>query len=379
MELTEEQKMLKDMTRDFCRQEIAPIAEKIDKSMEFPMDTIKQMGELGLMGVPFPEEFGGAGMNTVSYTIVVEELAKVCASHSITCAAHTSLGANPIHLFGTDDQKKKYLAPLASGEVLGAFCLTEPSAGSDIRSMKTTAQKVDGGFEINGSKAFITNAGYADTFIVFAITEQSETDKKISAFIVEKDTPGLKTGLKENKMGWRASDTRQVFFDKVFVPDENLLGKLNEGFKQAVIILDGGRISVAALSLGIADAAFEESLKYSQERHQFGKPLSAFQTTQIKIADMATQIEAARLLTYKAAGLKDEGKDYLKEASMAKLFASEVATRTASEAVQIHGGYGYSMEYPVERYFRDAKACEIGEGTSEIQRLLLARQLFKES
>jgi len=376
LELTEEQKMLQDVIREFSEKEIAPIAAEIDVDETFPEETIKKMGELGFMGIPFPEEYGGVGMDTVSYSIVIEELAKVCASHSITCAAHTSLGANPIFLFGTEEQKKKYLPKLASGQTLGSLCLTEPEVGSDIQSIKTFAQKSVGGYIINGSKSFITNAGYAGIFIVLAATEVTESGNKLSTFIVERDTPGLTIAAKEKKMGWRASDTRQVHFDNLFVSEENVLGELGQGFKQAVITLDGGRISIAAMSLGIAEAAYREAFKYSKERKQFGKPISDFQTIQFKLADMATEIEASRLLTYNAAFLKDQGKDYLIPASMAKLYASEVATRVASEAIQIHGGYGFAMEYPVERFFRDAKACEIGEGTSEIQRLLLARQLL---
>ncbi|KPK91038.1 acyl-CoA dehydrogenase [bacterium SM23_31] len=363
LELTEEQKMLQDVIREFSEQKIAPIAAKIDVDETFPEETLKKMGELGFMGVPFPEEYGGAGMDTVSYSIVIEELAKVCASHSITCAAHTSLGTNPIFLFGTEEQKKKYLPGLTSGQILGSLCLTEPEVGSDVKSVKTSAKKSDGGYILNGSKSFITNAGYAGIFIVTAVTEITESGNKLSTFIVERDTPGLTIAAKEKKMGWRASD-------------ENLLGEPGQGFKNAMIILDGGRISIAAMSLGIAEGAYREAFKYSKERQQFGRPISDFQSIRFKLADMATQIEASRLLTYHAAYLKDRGKDFIIPASMAKLHASEVATYVASEAIQIHGGYGFTMEYPVERYFRDAKACEIGEGTSEIQRLLLAKQLL---
>ncbi len=372
----EDQLMIRDMVRDFCKNEIEPIAGKIDEEMTFPVETIKQMGQLGLMGIPFPEEYGGAGMDTVTYSIVVEELAKVCASHSITLAAHTSLATYPIFLFGTEEQKHKYIPGMASGEKLGSFCLTEPESGSDVKSISTHAEKTDNGYILNGNKAFITNAGYADVFIVFAKTDKEAGIKGMSAFILDKGMEGITIAPKEKKMGWRASDTRQINFDKVLVPEENLLGNENEGFPYAMQTLTGGRISVGALSLGIAEASYSEALKYAGERHQFGKPIGKHQAISIMLADMATNIEAGKLLLYNASKLKDAGKDYIKEAAMAKLFNSEIASKISLNAIQIHGGYGYTKDYPVERYFRDAKACEIGEGTSEIQRLSLAKYLL---
>ncbi|MFC1728750.1 acyl-CoA dehydrogenase family protein [candidate division KSB1 bacterium] len=378
LELTEEQQMIRDTVREFAAQEIAPIAREIDEQMRFPLENVKKMGELGFLAVPFSEEDGGAGMDTLSYSIVIEELSKVCSSHGLTVAAHTSLGTNPVVVYGNDEQKKKYLPALTSGEFLSAFCLTEPEAGSDVQNIKSFAQKVDGGFKLNGSKAFITNAGYAEVFIVFTVTQRNDDGRnKLSTFIVERNSPGLTVGEKERKMGWCASDTRQVHFDDVFIPEENLLGTLNAGFKQAMIIIDAGRISVAALSLGIAEAALEASVKYARERKQFGKPISDFQSTQLKIADMATRVHASKLMVYNASRLKDAGKDFRTEAYMAKLYTSETATWVAKEAVQIHGGYGYVNEYPVERYYRDAKGAEIGEGTSEIQRFLIAHQIMK--
>ncbi len=376
--LTEDQKMIQDVIRDFAENEIRPIAGKIDEDMTFPEETIKKLGELGFLGVPFPEEYSGAGMDTVSYSIVVEELSKVCASHGITVAAHISLGTYPIYMFGNEDQKRKYLPKLASGQSLASFCLTEPETGSDVKSLKTYAEKVDGGYNLNGGKAFITNAGFADVYIVFAITKKSEEKNEISAFILESNTPGISVAPKEKKMGWRASDTRQVNFDDVFIPDENLLGEEGKGFYYAMEILDGGRISVGALSLGIAEGAYEAALSYAKDRQQFGRPIGKFQAISMMLADMATQIHAAKLMIYEASQLKDAGKDFIKEASMAKLYASEIATSIARDSIQVHGGYGYTKEYPVERLFRDAKACEIGEGTSEIQRLLIAKMLFKE-
>jgi len=378
LKLTEEQQMLRDTVRDFAAQEIAPIAAEIDEEARFPEETVKQMAELGLLGVPFPEEYGGAGMDTVSYTIVVEEISKVCASHGITVAAHISLGTYPIYLFGNEEQKKKYLPRLTAGETLAAFGLSETEVGSDVNNIKSYAEKTDGGYILNGSKAFITNSGHADVFIVFALTKKSDNGKnEISAFILEKSTQGFAVGEREKKMGWRASDTQQLHFDDVFIPDENLLGSEGEGFKQAMITLDGGRISVAAMSLGIADAALNEAIKYAKERKQFGKSIGEFQAIQLKIADMATQVHASRLLTYSASKLKDENKDFRMDAYMAKLLASDTATFVAKEAIQIHGGYGYVKDYPVERFYRDAKGCEIGEGTSEIQRMIITRLLMK--
>ncbi len=377
-ELSEEQQMIRDTVRDFAAQEIAPIAAQIDENMTFPEENVKKMAELGLLGIPFPEEYGGAGMDTLSYTLAVEELAKVCASHGLTVAAHISLGTYPVFLYGNDAQKKKYLPKLASGESLSAFCLTEPGCGSDVKGIKSYAEKVDGGYKLNGSKAFITNAGYSDTFIVFAVTKRGENgDNRLSTFILEKGMAGINIGEKENKMGWRASDTRQLHFDDVFIPEENLLGQEDAGFKQAMHILNGGRISIGALSLGIAEGALQEAVKYAGERKQFGKAIGELQAIQQKIADMATRVHASRLMVYESSILKDSGKDCLLQASMAKLFASETATWVAKEAIQIHGGYGFVKEYPVERFYRDAKGCEIGEGTSEMQRMLITRYMMK--
>jgi len=379
LNLTEEQQMIRDTVRDFAEQEIAPIAAEIDETMQFPEETVRAMGELGLLGVPFPEQYGGAGMDTMCYSIVVEELSRVCASHGLTVAAHISLGSYPFELFGTDEQKTKYLTRLASGDTLGAFGLTEPAVGSDVNNMKSFAEKTDGGYVLNGSKAFITNAGYSDIFVIFAITERCESGRnKITTFILERGAPGFSVSEKEKKMGWRGSDTRQLHFDDVFIPDENVLGTPGNGFKQAMEILNGGRVSIAAMSLGIAQAAFDASVQYAKERSQFGRPIANFQSIQTKIADMGTRVHAARLMVYHASRMKDDGKDCRLEAGMAKLFASETATYAAREAIQIHGGYGYVKEYPVERYYRDAKGCEIGEGTSEIQRILIARLLTEQ-
>lgn len=376
MFLTEEQTMLRDMVRDFATNEVKPIAAKIDETCEFPMDNVKQMGELGLLGVIFPEEYGGAGMDTVCYAIAVEELSRVCASHGITLAAHVSLGVAPIYEFGTEEQKQQWLPRLCSGEILGAYGLTEPNAGSDAGGTETTAVKADGHYILNGSKRFITNASVSEIYSVTAVTDKEKGVKGISAFLVEKGTPGFSIDRKEDKMGIRGSDTAGLIFEDCKVPEANLLGKEGEGFKQFMHILNGGRISIAAMALGIAQGALDEALKYSQEREQFKRPLSAFQINQFKLADMATWIEAARHLVYNAARLKDAGKNYIKESSMAKLYASEAATRIAEMAIQIHGGYGYVRDYPIERMWRDAKICEIGEGTSEIQRLVISRQIL---
>jgi alkylation response protein AidB-like acyl-CoA dehydrogenase len=372
IEYTQEQIMLRDMVRDFAEKEIRPIAAEIDETCEFPEENIRKMADLGLFGIPFPEKWGGAGMDQVSYCLVVEEIAKVCASHAITLAAHTSIGTDPIDMFGTDAQREKYLVPLASGKMLGAFALTEPEAGSDMASIKTSAVPDGDHYVLNGNKIFCTNAGYAGVFIVTVVTDKSKGERGLSTFIVPKDTPGLLMGKKENKMGWRGSDTREIIFQNARVPGENLLGKEGEGFSQAMQILIGGRISIGALSLGIAEGAFQAALDYSQQRKQFGRPICSFQAIKFMFADMATEIECGRFLTYWAAKLKDEEKPHRKESAMAKLYCSELAMKTTTKAVQIFGGYGYSKEYPVERYMRDAKVCEIGEGTSEIQRLIIA-------
>jgi len=377
MFLTEEQRMLQDMVRDFAQNEVKPIAAEIDESCEFPWKTVKKMGELGLMGIVFPEAYGGAGMDTVCYAIAVEELSRVCASHGITLAAHISLGVNPIFSFGNEAQKQEWLPRLCSGEILAAFGLTEPNAGSDAGATETTSVRSNGGWVLNGTKRFITNASVSEVYSVTAVTDKSKGTKGISAFIVPKGTPGLIIDRKEHKLGIRGSDTAGLIFEDCHIPGENLMGKEGDGFKYFLEILDGGRISIAAMALGIAQGALDEALKYSKERQQFNRPISAFQANQAKLADMATWIEAARHLVYHSARLKDQGVSYIKQASMAKLFASEIATKTAEMAIQIHGGYGYTRDYPVERMWRDAKITEIGEGTSEIQRLVIARELLK--
>lgn len=374
----EEHHILRDMIRDFAKNELAPVAVEIDETGRFPVEIVEKMAELGLMGIPFPEKYGGAGMDTVAYTIAVHEIAKVCASTAITLAAHISLGTFPIFAFGTEEQKEKYLKPLASGSWLGAFGLTEPEAGSDAAGIRTTAVSDGDSYIVNGSKIFITNAGVAHTIVFTAVTDKEAGTYGISSFIVERDTPGLIIGKKEEKMGWRGSDTREVFFENMRIPRENLLGREGEGFKQFMVTLDGGRISIAALSLGIAEASYEAALSYSRERYAFGKPISQFQGISFKLADLATHLQCARFLTYHSAYLKDKGKNTTKESAMAKLFTSELAVKASIEAIQIHGGYGYIRDYSVERYFRDAKVCEIGEGTSEIQRMIIAREILKE-
>jgi len=373
----EEHTLLVDMVKDFANTEIAPIAHDMDKNCEIPKKIISQMAELGLMGIPIQEKYGGAGMDTVAYAAAVLELAKVDASVAITMAAHTSLGSLPIAIAGTEEQKQKYLPKLASGEVLGAFGLTEPEAGSDAGSTKTTAVLDGDEYVVNGGKIFITNSSLAGLLTLTTNIIENGENKGIGALIVETDNSGLKIGPKEKKMGWHASDTRQLFFENMRVPKENLLGQPTEGFKTFLKTLTGGRISVAALSCGTAEGAYQQALNYSTERKAFGKEIHKFQAVGFKLADMATDIEAAKLLTFHAAWMKDQGKDVTKVAAMAKLFASEAAMRITTEAIQIHGGYGYVKEYDVERFFRDAKVLEIGEGTSEIQRIIIARELVK--
>jgi len=373
----EEHSMLVDMVRDFANTEIAPIAKDMEKNGKIPKEIISQMAELGLMGIPIPEKYGGAGMDTVAYAAAVMELAKVDASVAITMAAHTSLGSMPIVIAGTEEQKQKYLPKLASGKVIGAFGLTEPGAGSDAGSTKTTAELDGDEYVVNGGKIFITNSSLAGILTLTTNIIENDENKGIGALIVETDTPGLKIGPKEKKMGWRASDTRQLFFENMRVPKENVLGQPTDGFKTFMKTLIGGRISVSALSCGTAEGAFQKALQYSTERKAFGKEIHAFQAVGFKLADMATDIEAAKLLTYHAAWMKDQGKDVLKQAAQAKLFASEAAMRITTEAIQILGGYGYVKEYDVERFFRDAKVLEIGEGTSEVQRIVIARELVK--
>ncbi len=376
LHFTEEQQMMRRMVRDFAESEIAPYIEKMEEG-EFPRDILKKMGELGLMGIPIPEEYGGSGMDFTSYIIAIHELSRVSAAIGVILSVHTSVGTNPILYFGTEEQKKKYVPKLAKGEYLGAFCLTEPSAGSDAASLKTKAVKQGDYYKLNGSKVFITNGGEADTYIVFARTGDEKSSKGISAFVVEKDTPGFIIGKDEKKMGLHGSRTVQITFEDALVPAENLIGEEGQGFKIAMANLDAGRIGIAAQSLGIAEAALEHAIFYSKERRQFGKPIAANQGIGFKLADMATQVEAAKLLTYQAAYLRDNGQPCGKEASMAKLFASQTAMNVATEAIQVYGGYGYTKDYPVERFFRDAKICQIYEGTSEIQRIVISKHLLK--
>jgi acyl-CoA dehydrogenase len=376
LHFTEEQQMMRRMVRDFAESEIAPYIEKMEEG-EFPRDILKKMGELGLMGIPIPEEYGGSGMDFTSYIIAIHELSRVSAAIGVILSVHTSVGTNPILYFGTEEQKKKYVPKLAKGEYLGAFCLTEPSAGSDAASLKTKAVKQGDYYKLNGSKVFITNGGEADTYIVFARTGDEKSSKGISAFVVEKDTHGFIIGKDEKKMGLHGSRTVQITFEDALVPAENLIGEEGQGFKIAMANLDAGRIGIAAQSLGIAEAALEHAIFYSKERRQFGKPIAANQGIGFKLADMATQVEAAKLLTYQAAYLRDNGQPCGKEASMAKLFASQTAMNVATEAIQVYGGYGYTKDYPVERFFRDAKICQIYEGTSEIQRIVISKHLLK--
>lgn len=377
MFLTDEQKMLREMVRDFAQNEVKPLAAEIDETCRFPHETVEKMAELGLMGIVFPEEYGGAGMDTVCYAIAVEELSRVCAATGITLAAHISLGVFPIYAFGNPEQKKKWLPKLCSGEVMGAFGLTEPNAGSDAGGTQTTAVATDDGYTLNGSKRFITNASVSEIYTCTAMTDKSKKTKGISAFLVERGTPGFSVDRKEHKLGIRGSDTAGLIFEDCQIPKENLLGKEGEGFKYFMETLNGGRISIAAMALGIAQGAFDEAARYSKERKQFGQPIADFQMTQFKLADMATWIQAARHLVYHSAQLKDRHENFVKESSMAKLYASEIATKCAEMAIQIHAGYGYCRDYPVERMWRDAKLCEIGEGTSEIQRMVIAREVLK--
>ena len=390
--------MIRDMVRDFAENEIAPVAAELDQSAEFPWENVRKMGELGLLGVPWPEEMGGAGMDGISYMIAIHELARVDASHAITVSAHTTLGTSPIVAFGTPEQQERFVPLLASGQVLGGFGLTEPAAGSDAGGTQTTAVRTDGGWILNGSKIFITHAGVGEIFVATAVTDREKGSRGITSFILTKPTTdlekakelgighsddleftrGVRAGKKEDKMGWRASDTRELVFEDAFVPDENVLGEPGMGFVNFMKTLDAGRIGIGALSLGIAEGAYEQAVRYAAERRQFDRPIAEFQGVQFMLADMATEIEAAKHLVYNAAWLKQQGKPFSKEASMAKLFASEVAMRTTTRAVQVLGGYGYTKEYPVERMMRDAKICEIGEGTSEIQRMVIARHILRE-
>jgi alkylation response protein AidB-like acyl-CoA dehydrogenase len=377
-QLNDEQQHLRKSVREFAEREIAPNVMTWDEAGDFPLATIKELGKLGLMGSIFPPEYGGAGMGYVEYATAVEELSRVDGSVGIIVAAHTSLCSNHIYLAGNEEQKKKYLSKLATGEFLGAWGLTEPSSGSDAGSARLTAVRSDRGWLLNGTKTFITNGRYADVLVVIAVTDRAAHTHGLSAFLVEKGTQGFRVGKKENKLGLRASDTSELIFEDCLVPAENLLGSEGQGFKDSMQVLDGGRVSIAALSLGMAQGAYEAALNYSKERKQFGKLISEFQAIQWKLADMATEIEAARLLTLRAAAMKDAGMKTTLESSMAKLYASEVAVRCANEGVQIHGGYGFIKDYPAEKFYRDVKLCTIGEGTSEIQRLVIARQLLKD-
>jgi len=375
-QFTEEQLMMRNMVRDFAEKEIAPYVEKMEAG-EFPREVLKKMGPLGLMGITVPEKYGGSEMDFTSYIIAIHEISKVSATLGVILSVHTSVGTNPIVYFGTEEQKQKFVSKLASGEYLGAFSLTEPNAGSDAANIKTRATRVDEHYRLNGTKAFVSNGGEADLYIVFAVTDPSAGSRGVTAFIVEKDTPGLIIGKDEKKMGLHGSRTVQLTFEDAPVPVENRLGEEGEGFKIALSNLNIGRIGIAAQALGIAEAAFEVAVKYAGERKQFGKPIAEQQGIAFKLSDMATAVESSRLLVYQAADLWGKGIPCAKEASMAKLFASKTAVEVATEALQVFGGYGYTKDYPVERYFRDAKITEIYEGTSEIQRIVIAKHLLK--
>jgi alkylation response protein AidB-like acyl-CoA dehydrogenase len=395
---SEQQVAVRNLVREFAREEVAPVAARLDADATFPWENVKKMGELGLLGIPWPESLGGAGLDLVSYIAAIHEMAKVDASHAITISAHTTLGTSPIVNFGTQAQKERYVPLLASGRVLGGFGLTEPGAGSDAAGTRTTAVRKNGHYVLNGSKIFITHAGVGEIFVVTAVTDASQGSRGISSFILTKETcdlararevgighdpslpamRGFTSGRKEDKLGWRASDTRTLLFEDVEVPAENLLGEDGKGFTNFMRTLDSGRIGLAALSLGLAEGAFEEARRYATHRRQFGRPIADFQGVQFPLADMATEIEAGTHLVYHAAQMAAAGKPFTREAAIAKLFCSELAMRATIKAIQIHGGYGYTKEYPVERMMRDAKICEIGEGTSEIQRIVIARHLLQE-
>ncbi len=374
---TEEQLSIRQMIREFAEQEIAPHIMEYDEKKTFPQHLIEKMGELGILGIIFPEKYGGAGMGYIEYALIVEEISAVDPSIGLTVAAHNSLGTNHIYQFGSEEQRQKYIPPLVTGKSLAAWALTEPSGGTDAYELKSTARKEGSLWILNGSKTFITNASYADYCVVMAFTDPDRGKAGISAFVVEKGFPGYSIGTPMNKLGMRASDTVELFFEDCQVPEENLLGKEGEGYFNALSILDGGRISIAAMCVGIARGAFEHAIRYAQEREAFGKKIYRYQAIKLKLADMGTRIDAARLLVMRAAAMKDAGKDVGMEAAMAKLFASEVAMEVTNEAIQIYGGYGYIKEYPVEKYYRDAKLGTIGEGTSEILRLVIARDLVK--
>ena len=395
---TDQHHAVREMVRSFAAEEVAPVAGHYDEVAQFPWENVKRMGELGLLGVPWPEDVGGAGLDLTSYIIAIHEMAKVDASHAITISAHTTLGTSPIVYFGTEEQKRRYVPLLASGRVLGGFGLTEPDAGSDAGGTRTTAVRKNGHYVLNGSKRFITHASVGEVFVVTAVTDASKGTKGISSFILTKETsdldkvrkvgighddsltplPGFRAGKKEDKLGWRASDTAELIMEDVEVPAENIVGKPGEGFTNFMKTLDAGRIGIAALSLGIAEGAYEEAVKYASVRKQFGKPIAEFQGISFQLADMATEIEAGKHLMFHAAWLAQHKKPFSKQAAMAKLFCSELAMRATTKAVQVFGGYGYTKDYPVERMMRDAKICEIGEGTSEIQRMVIARHILRE-
>lgn len=374
--ISKELEMLQKLFREFAENEVKPLAQEIDEEEKFPIETVKKLAKYGFMGIPFQKEYGGAGGDNLMYAMAIEELSKVCATTGVIVSAHTSLCATPIYEFGTEDQKQKYLIPLAKGEKLGAFGLTEPNAGTDASAQQTKAVLEGDHYILNGSKIFITNAGYADVYIIMAMTDKRKGTKGISAFIVEKDFEGFSIGKKEAKLGIKGSSTCELIFDNCKVPKENLLGKEGQGFKIAMKTLDGGRIGIAAQALGIAQGAIDETVKYVKERKQFGRPISKFQNTQFQIADMQTKTDAARLLVYRAAKSKDNKLPYSSQAAMAKLFAAETAMEVTTKAIQLHGGYGYTREYTVERMMRDAKITEIYEGTSEVQKMVIAASIL---
>ncbi|MGX7631052.1 acyl-CoA dehydrogenase AcdA [Bacillus thuringiensis] len=375
--LSEEHEMIRKMVRDFAKNEVAPTAAERDEEERFDRALFNQMAELGLTGIPWPEEYGGIGSDYLAYVIAIEELSRVCASTGVTLSAHTSLAGWPIFKFGTEEQKQMFLRPMAEGKKIGAYGLTEPGSGSDAGGMKTIAKRDGDHYVLNGSKIFITNGGIADIYVVFALTDPESKQRGTSAFIVESDTPGFSVGEKESKLGIRSSPTTEIMFEDCRIPVENLLGEEGQGFKIAMQTLDGGRNGIAAQAVGIAQGALDASVEYARERHQFGKPIAAQQGIGFKLADMATDVEAARLLTYQAAWLESEGLPYGKESAMSKVFAGDAAMKVTTEAVQVFGGYGYTKDYPVERYMRDAKITQIYEGTQEIQRLVISRMLTK--
>ena len=377
-ELPEDVQSVREMVRDFAESEIRPIAAKLDETHEFPAENTKKMAELGLLGMFVPEQWGGAGMSYLAYVVAIEELSRVCASHGVIASVNNSLVCFPLMAYGNDEQKKRFLTPLAKGELLGAYCLTEPAAGSNAANQQTTAVRDGDDWVLNGTKIFITNAGPADIFITYAMTEKALGSKGISAFIVPADTPGVRKGKLEHKLGIHASDTREIYYENARVPNANLLGEYNKGYTVALATLGGGRIGIAAQALGIAQAADEASVKYANEREQFDKKIGEFDAIRVMLADSAVELETARLLVYQAAWLRDHDRPHVKEASLAKWHASQAATRCADLAIQVHGGYGYMSEYHVERYWRDARICEIYEGTTEVQKMVVAGQVLKE-